>query len=251
MGLEAANYISELVETNPTGSDPASSSDDHHRLIKKTLRQSFPNVSGPVTATHLQMSGVSPVFTGTPTAPTPAPTDPADRVATMGAIAYAAPTGACMMHAGVNPPAGWLKRNGAAVSRTTYAALYLVIGATYGAGDGSTTFNLPDSRGAFDRGWDDGRGLDPGRPFGSGQSGQNQSHLHTGSTNFDGNHQHVITGAQQINGAGGAVSRMADLTGTFLTDFGNGAHSHAFTTALSGGNESRPVNVAFLPCIKY
>ncbi|WP_197369874.1 phage tail protein, partial [Ralstonia pseudosolanacearum] len=53
-------------------------------------------------------------------------------------------------------PSGWLKANGAAVSRTTYAALYAEIGTTFGAGDGAATFNLPDLRGEFLRGWDDG-----------------------------------------------------------------------------------------------
>ncbi|MCK9131735.1 phage tail protein [Haemophilus influenzae] len=54
------------------------------------------------------------------------------------------------------PPSGWLKANGAAVSRTTYAALFAAIGTTFGAGDGSSTFNLPDLRGEFVRGLDDG-----------------------------------------------------------------------------------------------
>jgi microcystin-dependent protein len=57
------------------------------------------------------------------------------------------PVGAVMPFAGSSAPAGWLLADGAAVSRTTYAALFAAIGATYGAGDGSTTFNLPDLRG--------------------------------------------------------------------------------------------------------
>lgn len=57
-------------------------------------------------------------------------------------------------------PSGFLKANGAAVSRTTYAALFALIGTTFGAGDGSTTFNLPDLRGEFIRAYDDGRGVD-------------------------------------------------------------------------------------------
>ena len=57
-------------------------------------------------------------------------------------------------------PTGWLKCNGAAVSRTDYEDLFDSIGTTYGSGDGSTTFNLPDLRGEFLRCWDDGRGID-------------------------------------------------------------------------------------------
>lgn len=58
------------------------------------------------------------------------------------------------------PPAGFLAANGAAVSRTTYARLFEALGTTFGVGDGSTTFNLPDVRGNFIRGWDNGAGVD-------------------------------------------------------------------------------------------
>lgn len=80
------------------------------------------------------------------------------------------PSGAVMYFARSTAPNGWLKANGAAVSRTAYAALFAAIGTTYGAGDGRTTFNLPDLRGEFVRGWDDGRGIDSRRALGSAQS---------------------------------------------------------------------------------
>lgn len=80
-------------------------------------------------------------------------------------------TGAIMHFAMSSAPAGWLKANGAAVSRTTYAALFAKIGTTFGAGDGRTTFNLPDLRGEFIRGWDDGRNVDSSRRLGSWQKG--------------------------------------------------------------------------------
>lgn len=56
------------------------------------------------------------------------------------------PSGAIMMFGGSAAPNGWLICNGSVVSRTTYAALFAAIGTTYGAGDGTTTFNLPDLR---------------------------------------------------------------------------------------------------------
>ena len=62
------------------------------------------------------------------------------------------PTGTVAYIAASSAPGGWLKCNGAAVSRTTYAALFAAIGTTFGAGDGSTTFKLPDLRGEFVRG---------------------------------------------------------------------------------------------------
>ena len=70
--------------------------------------------------------------------------------------------GQVIFMAGANAPSGFLKCNGQLVSRTTYASLFAVIGTTYGAGDGSTTFKLPDCRGEFLRGLDDGRGVDTG-----------------------------------------------------------------------------------------
>lgn len=57
------------------------------------------------------------------------------------------PPGIVVPYAGITAPAGWLLANGSAVSRTTYAGLFSAIGTTYGAGDGSTTFNLPDMKG--------------------------------------------------------------------------------------------------------
>lgn len=70
------------------------------------------------------------------------------------------PAGIVSWYAASTAPEGWLKCNGAAVSRTTYATLFNAIGTTFGAGDGSTTFNLPDLRAQFIRGWDDSRGVD-------------------------------------------------------------------------------------------
>lgn len=60
-----------------------------------------------------------------------------------------APTGAILPFAGATPPSGYLLANGAELSRTSYADLFGVIGETWGAGDGSTTFTLPDLRGRF------------------------------------------------------------------------------------------------------
>lgn len=64
------------------------------------------------------------------------------------------PPGAMMAYAGATAPAGWLLCYGQAVSRTTYSALFAVIGTAYGAGDGSSTFSLPDLRGRVPAGRD-------------------------------------------------------------------------------------------------
>ena len=70
-----------------------------------------------------------------------------------GGTLYAdAPIGAILAFGGTSAPAGWMICNGAAVSRTTYAALFAAIGTAFGAGDGSTTFNIPDLREATTKG---------------------------------------------------------------------------------------------------
>lgn len=125
-------------------------------------------------------------------------------------------------------PAGWLKANGALVSRTTYAALFAVIGTTYGAGDGATTFGLPDLRGEFVRGLDDGRGVDAARAVGSAQADAFKSHSHS----------YVRDGYNYFAAQAGATNVYAQFSGNF-------------DSTASGGVETRPRNVAMLACIKY
>lgn len=146
-------------------------------------------------------------------------------------VAAAVPAGAVMHFARQTAPAGWLKADGAAVSRTTYAALFSAIGTTFGTGDGSTTFNLPDLRAEFIRGLDDGRGIDTGRALGSAQEQQIQSHTHT-QTRFvqTASIGQTVAGA---NNAGAATANYATLN-----------------TGATGGTETRPRNVALLACIK-
>lgn len=123
-------------------------------------------------------------------------------------------------------PDGWLKANGAAVSRTIYADLFSAIGTTFGTGDGSTTFNLPDLRGEFIRGWDDGRGIDSGRSFGSFQADELKSHFHGGT--------------YRILSNGGSVGYNQGLNARYDRN-----------TSSTGGSETRPRNIALLACIKY
>ncbi|MGT2429236.1 phage tail protein [Cupriavidus basilensis] len=141
--------------------------------------------------------------------------------------------GAVVFHAKSAAPAGYLKANGGAVSRTTFIDLFNEIGTVFGSGDGSTTFNLPELRGEFIRGWDDSRGIDASRVFGSGQASQNLAHSHgSGGTN---NGIWVdAPGLFAIN-AGGSVLNM----------------NRATSTASDGGTEARPRNIALLACIKY
>lgn len=161
------------------------------------------------------------------------------------------PPGAIMTFAMAAIPAGYLRANGAAVSRTTYAALFEKISTYYGAGDGATTFNLPDLRGTFIRGMDEGRGLDPGRVFGTFQWSQNASHSHTASSDVQGAHSHgmypiLVNIATNQGGGHYSVGPSPTAAGPVA-----GAHNHTITVDASGGTESRPSNVAMNYCIKY
>jgi microcystin-dependent protein len=159
------------------------------------------------------------------------------------------PPGTVQFYAASTAPAGWVKANGAQLSRSTYASLFAAIGTTFGAGDGSTTFNLPDLRGEFPRGWDDSRGLDSGRGFGSVQGQDYQSHTH-GVTDPGHRHQQVY----QRNQADHAVNGIVGDNGAFgdVLSFGTMQFS---TTGISiqnsGASETRPRNIALLAIIKF
>ena len=132
---------------------------------------------------------------------------------------------------------GWLLCNGLAVSRSTYSSLFLVIGTAFGIGDGSTTFNLPDMRGEFARGWDDGRGVDSGRAFGSAQADAVIEHVHR-----------VGTAAAALGPDTNRMPANATLTGGVYATSGV---RNSTNTAFIGGNETRPRNIALLACIKF
>lgn len=128
-------------------------------------------------------------------------------------------------HPSATVPDGYIKANGAAISRTVYAWLFGIIGTAFGAGDGSTTFNVPDLRGEFLRGLDDGRGVDAARVLGSWQADAFRAHVH-----------------DLLGGGGGP---------TAPTFGANGSNSAGITTSSVGGTETRPRNVAGLFCIAW
>ena len=160
------------------------------------------------------------------------------------------PTGAVFYFAANTAPAGFLKANGAAVSRTTFAALFAITGTTYGAGNGSTTFNLPDLRGEFIRGWDDARGIDAARAFGSAQAEGTQLLSHTHSTTVTGYAQAGPVPAGSITYGAGFTEKNDD--GNIISN--TNTASLTYTTGAAspvGGAETRPRNVALLACIKF
>ena len=151
-------------------------------------------------------------------------------------------------------PVGTLKCNGAAVSRTTYATLFALIGTDFGVGNGTTTFNLPDMRGEFPRGWDDGRGIDAGRAIGSAQAAAMLNHTHSGTTSSDGSHTHPLTAVTSTGSTAGiAIASQAPTSGAAYIASA-GAHTHTLTTgnpSAGGDTETRPRNIAMLICIRY
>ena len=142
----------------------------------------------------------------------------------------AVPAGSIQYFAGSSAPDGYLKANGALISRTTYADLFTAIGTTFGVGDGSTTFAVPDLRGEFPRGWDDGRGIDSGRAFGAAQADAVQDHTHSMPAVIS------LGGSLIIDNAGSA-GKQNNATG-------------AMTTGTSAA-ETRPRNIALLAIIKF
>ena len=191
----------------------------------------------------------------------------ADSSAVSTAIAAAQfPIGASLLWNSQTLPSGYLKENGAAVSRTTYAALDAAIyvgdalNATAAAGyrctnpanpNGSrsttgTHIVLPDGRGVGVRGLDDGRGLDSGRTLHSYQPDQNLSHTHTGVTDVRGAHQHEYQGfnGDLTIGTAPGLEYGSALTGVA------GAHDHNLIINASGGSDVRVKTIAKLVIIR-
>jgi microcystin-dependent protein len=139
------------------------------------------------------------------------------------------------------------------VSRSVYASLFAVVGTTYGIGDGSTTFNLPELRGEFIRGYNNqpSTGLDPGRVFASTQAEAFKSHIHTAS---DSGHVHQWGGPTQNSTWVVYDSSNTQVISYTLNQGGGtpntGTGYASVTIGSTGGTETRPVNVALLPCIK-
>jgi microcystin-dependent protein len=173
------------------------------------------------------------------------------------------------------PPEGWLECDGSTVQAADYPDLVLALTGNPAA----TAAALPDMRGMFVRGWDNGRGLDPGRALGSEQSDQNLAHTHAATAvSTEGFHTHALTldpvpsHTHKFDGNQFVDKRYdsdhLDRTGSsYLTNrprtTTNGAHSHsisnlstggghahAVTSSIDGGVEARPRNVAIIFAVK-
>lgn len=144
-------------------------------------------------------------------------------------------------------PSGYLECDGSAISRTTYATLFGAIGTVWGSGDGTTTFNIPDMRGYFPRGWAHGGSIDSGRTFATTQADAFDSHTHTAVVTDPG-HLHAINALQGIGGGGQVVSDGDHNPVSVNTN--SASTGITVTNSSTGGTETRPVNVAIMFIIK-
>jgi microcystin-dependent protein len=185
------------------------------------------------------------------------------------------PVGSSVWHWASAAPTNFLAMDGGAVSRTLYPRLFAAIGTTWGAGDGSTTFNVPNAVGRYFRHRGDiGNGVGN---FGLGYVGQDVQthnhaattdsqgfHGHSGVTTSNGAHNHDVTSFPNI-GAGNEwavssgwarnlITKSTTTDGAHthnLSIDGNGSHAHNVTVSAAGGIETRPNTIVGLACIRY
>ena len=225
-----------------------------------------------VTPTNLNALGSPTVVVADNEVTTAKIADGAVTQAKLNASVTLVPTGAIMPFAMNSAPSGWLAANGAAVSRATFSTLFAAIGTTYGTGDGSTTFNLPDLRGYFVRGAGTNTDGTAAGTFGAKQGNTVGPHTHSGSV---GNHQHnIIANATGSNAPYSSINidnndylaaraesssttnwsytlRGVSTTATLGLTSSNGAQT--ITTSSQSPaetTETRPANIALLYCIK-
>jgi microcystin-dependent protein len=221
------------------------------------------------TLTGKTMSGASNTFSNIPQAAvTGLTSDLANRYTeaeTDAKLVIASPVGSVTMFGGATAPSGWLKCDGAAVSRTTYASLFAVLGTTYGAGNGSTTFNVPNLTNKVPRGGTPGStGGADSVTLGSTNLPQHLhdiSHDHASfNTASGGTHGHEaafteMEGSPVASGADMAIDLGANsgrATGTIQGTAGTGAHAHsvdvpAFTGSSGLTGMASPTPIDTLP----
>jgi microcystin-dependent protein len=176
--------------------------------------------------------------------------------------------GIVVPYVGSTAPTGWLLCYGQEISRTTYATLYAIIGTSFGSGNGSTTFNLPDLRGRAAIGPDNMGGGSAGRVVAAtsqgvtgGAESVNLAHTHTTSDHTltiaempAHSHNEYQIGSTYGGAGGGATPFWAnDGSGTVQTSTvgGGGAHNHGPTGSALGTTEIMPPFVTINFIIKY
>lgn len=160
------------------------------------------------------------------------------------------PAGIIAPFAGTSAPSGWLACQGQAISRTTYATLFTAIGTTWGSGDGSTTFNLPDLRGMFLRGTGtNATGSSSGAvgpSVGTYAADTYLNHSHTASSSDSGHtHSYINPGGSVAAGSGASGNQVTQTSGVGYANI-----STTVNTSTTGGTETKPKNYGILYIIK-
>ncbi|MCE8002537.1 phage tail protein [Billgrantia ethanolica] len=136
-------------------------------------------------------------------------------------------------------PEGYVENDGSEISRTDYRRIFAAFGTTYGAGNGSTTFAMPDDRGEFKRGLDRGRGVDPGRSISAHQMDQFQGHrFGTGSAGS--------TGSTMVNGLAEAGNENRSVVRVTGSGTALGIQSDGTNGTPRVGNQTRSRNNAVI-----
>lgn len=191
----------------------------------------------------------------------------ANEYATYGQLQTLLPPGAITAYVAAAAPAGWLLCNGSPVSRTTYASLYAIIGTTYGVGDGSTTFNVPDLRQKFPLGkaasgtgatlGASGGAIDhthtnyahyhsmtgAGTTLATGTTGSGHGHAHTLATASAGDHAHTYNRPTASANTGSGGTSVWDNTVTSSNTNTTGAHTHTITGSVGGSDGTHTHNL--------
>ncbi len=291
MPLETGTYINSLVATNPAATDALSVSDDHLRLIKSTIKNTFPNIQNAITATETElniMDNARPAVATTLvdadrmvindddvgmkqvalpdlrtyltsnlaitsamiTDGTISTADIGDGQITTAKLATSVtliPAGVVSAFAGTAAPTGYLLCYGQTINRSQYADLFAAIGTTYGAGDGSTTFVLPDLRGRVIAGQDDMGGTSANRLLGVvgsvdgdslGATGGNETHTLTTAEMPAHSHTGVVQQREDFNPTTGSTTQTP--LGFGDTRGGSRASASPLTIDNTGGGGAHP-----------
>jgi hypothetical protein len=283
MPVETFTYINSLDASNPVSSDGQAQGDDHIRGIKATIKATFPNITGAVTLTHTALNdlGSGNIKAADGSSGAPSITFTSDSTAGFykvstgitGIAGRLTGDGACTT--GMigdfltgTAPTGWYQANGQAVPRTgATLALFNLIGTTYGAGNGTTTFNLPNlsdryrrSSGTFSLG---AFQADTIKTHSSSLNAGCADHLHNVAGNCSVSLAATIGSIANGGGGGGTISDVLILGGTGASLPVNGTVNFnvnsggadrplivSGTADYSGGSETRPLSFVVATFIK-
>jgi len=183
--------------------------------------------------------------------------NPATALANLGGISSTSvPSGMIVMWGASTAPTGFLECDGSSLNTTTYANLYSAIGYTFG-GSGSS-FNLPDFRGYFPRGWAHSGSVDSGRTLGTTQAANLSAHTHTASVTDPGHKHNSNVGYSDKGGSGNGECYSDNTGGSTINGYANpGGGTSTATTGITvtnastgTGTDNRPINLAIMFIIK-